>query len=149
MTVARTALVVMERGGDWPARVHRGLDLVALQQENDERQDLFLRRTFDRVTAIEENGGRIYRAALSCNDDLSRATLENRALIARVLLAAVLRVDRGRLFLVGSAASASSLRHALLVLADTLTSALIGTSACVSARFVGGGKRVSRAAVSA
>lgn len=137
-TMARTALIVMERGGDWPEQLlHDGLDLVALRQDNDEREDLFLRRTFDRVRAIEENGGRIHRAALSCNDDMSSATVESRALLARALLGAVLRVDRGRLFLVANAASASSLGLAISALAGTLTLALVGTSACVSALFVG------------
>lgn len=129
----------MECGSDWPARIHRGLDLIALRQEEDEREDALFRRVFDRVRAVEEKGGRIHRAALSCNDDVTSATLESRALIARALLASVLRVEGGRLLLVANASS--PLRLALLALADTLTMALIGTSACVSALFVGRPRR--------
>ena len=134
-TLHGTALVVMERESHWPAAFHGDLDLVARCQEDDEREEFLLRRTVSRVHAIERTGGRIRRAVLSCNDDMTSTTLESRALIARALLSSIVRVDGGNLLLLTR--KSSPLRLAILALADSLATALIGTSACVLTRFVG------------
>jgi len=130
-----TALVVMERGSHWPARCHRGLELVAIQQDEDECEDALLRRTCERIQGIEARGGTILRAVLSCNDDMVSRTLDGRILIARALFASVLRGKRGRLHLV--AQKSAALRFAVLAIAETLAAEIVGTPARISARFVG------------
>ncbi len=77
------------------------------------------------------------RAVLCCNGDGSEASMESRGLLSRALLASVLRVPGGRLYLVTRSASSSRVRFGTLALADTLSASLAGTSASVSALFVG------------
>lgn len=63
--------------------------------------------------------------------------LEDRAPLARALLAEVLRGgDDGRLELLARSAAPNRVKLSLVGLAGTLTEALAGTSVSVSARFV-------------
>lgn len=133
-----SALVVMERGSNWPSRLHRNTaGCVALTQARSELHSELLRRTCDRVRAIERTGQPVALAVLSCNDDATDATLEERGPLARALLGAVLHAEKGRLLLVGRLTASSSLRDALLGLAGTLCEAIAGTSVSVSVLFDG------------
>jgi hypothetical protein len=134
--VSETALAVLERGGRLPTHLHEGLDVVTVRQRHGEPEELLYRRTLERIRAIEETGGTVRRAILSCNEDASSGALEHRALIARALLASVLRAQQGKLLLVAGDRPQSPMRRAIFALADTLTAALSGTSACVTAVFV-------------
>jgi hypothetical protein len=131
-------LVVMEHASEWPAHVSGGTaGCVVLQQESGESHGALLRRTYDRVRAIERVGGAVEVAVMSCNDDASVSALEGRVPLARALLATVLREGKGRLDLVARSDAPNRTRLSLVALAGTLTEALVGTSASVSARFTG------------
>lgn len=130
---APAALVVLERGSNWPAHVHRSTaGCVALVQEANEAHRELLRRTCNRVQAIERTGQSVGLAVLSCNDDTTGGGLEERVPLAWALLRAVLPADKGRLLLLGPRTASATLRVALLGLAGTLTEALAGSSASVS-----------------
>lgn len=131
-------LVVMEHASEWPAPVNGGAaGCVVLRQEPNETDGALLRRTYERVRAIERLGGSIEVAVLSCNDDPSVGALEGRVPLARALLATVLRRSSGRLELMARSSAPDRTRQSLMALAGTLTEALAGTSASVSARFAG------------
>lgn len=126
----------MERGSNWPARLHRSATgCVALTQTQSELRSELLRRTCDRVRAIERTGEPIGLAVLSCNDDATDGTIEERRPLAMALLGAVLHADNGRLLLLGRLTASAYLQDALLRLAGTLREALAGTSASVSVLF--------------
>lgn len=130
-------LVVMEHASAWPAHVNGGAaECVALVQETDEDADDLLRRTYERIRAIERVGGSVEHAVLCCTDDPRRAALEGRVPLARALLTTVLRTREGRLELVTRSSAAARTRQSLLGLAGALTQALAGSSATVTARFV-------------
>jgi hypothetical protein len=132
----RVTLVVLECGSDWPSGVRQDdADCVALAQAPNEPHSALLRRTYDRVRAIEYGGGTVHLAILSCNNDASRTALDGRVPLARALLATVLRTSDGRLILAGRASASDRMRRSLVALAGTLTEALTGTSASVSAVF--------------
>jgi len=131
-----SAFVVMERGSTWPAHLHQSaVGCVALSQGPNEHHGELLRRTRDRVRAVDQTGREIELAVLSCNDDATDSALEERVPLARALLATVLRADRGRLLLLARPSAPPSLRHSLLGLVGTLTEVLAGTSASVSVLF--------------
>ena len=130
-------LVVMECGSDWPARMPptSNSHCVVLSQERNEPQSALLRRTYDRIRAIELGGGIITLAILSCNNDTGRRALEARVPLARALLATIIRADEARLLLVAGSSAPDRTRYSLTALAGTLTGALVGSSASVSALF--------------
>jgi hypothetical protein len=133
-------LVVMEHASAWPAHVNGGVaECVALVQEANEAPGDLLRRTYERIRAIEHVGGSIEHAVLCCSDDPRRAALEGRVPLARALLATILRAGEGRLELLARSSAADRTRQSLLGLAGALTGALAGSSAMVTARFVGAG----------
>ncbi len=132
--MAPVTLVVMERGSDWPARVESStFNVMVLNQERHEPYGVLLRRTYDRICAIERKGGAITFAVLSCND--RRHTLDGRVSLARTLLASLVRHSEGRLVLVGRSDSTDHTRHSLTALAKALTEGLTSTSASVSTLF--------------
>jgi hypothetical protein len=129
-------LVVMEHGSEWPAHVNGGIaGCIALRQESNEDLGGLLRRTYDRVHAIERLGGTVKWAVLSCNTDPSRGALEGRVPLARALLATVLRAGDGRLELLARSSASERTRQSLVGLAGALTLGLVGSSASVSACF--------------
>jgi len=129
-------LVVMEHASEWPSHVNGGTaGCVALRQEPAESRGELLRRTYKHIRAIERIGGAVELAVLSCDDDPNIDVLEGRVPLARALLATVLRAGEGRLDLVAPSGVSGRTRHSLMALAGTLTEALAGTSASVSARF--------------
>ena len=128
-------LVVMEFGSDWPKQLQPSSGCVVLSQERNEPHSELLRRTYVRIRAIEQAGGIVTLAVLSCNNDVARRALEARVPLARALLATVLRANEGRLVLLGRSSAPDRTRHSLMALAGTLTEALTGTSASVSAQF--------------
>lgn len=145
-----SVLVVMERASTWPSSLpHWCKNCVALQQEPSEAYRDLLRRTHDGVRTIERAGGHIELAVLSCNDDASAAALEGRIPVARTLLATVLHAASGKLLLLGRASAPDRLRHSLVALAGTLTEALAGSSASVSALFSGSSPAVRAIRVAA
>jgi hypothetical protein len=131
-------LIVMEHASEWPSHINGGVaGCVAMRQEPDESHGDLLRRTYQRMRSIERAGGSVEVAVLSCSDDPSRGALEGRVPLARALLGTVLRGGRGRLDLTGRSSAPDRTRRSLIALAGTLTEALVGTSASVSARFSG------------
>lgn len=129
-------LVVMEHASAWPAGVRSGsAGCVALRQEPNESLPDLLRRTYSHIRAIELVGGTVHQAVLSCCDDDSVRTTEDRLPLARALLASVLREDHGHLDLVARAGASARTKQSLVALAGTLTESLMGTSASISARF--------------
>jgi hypothetical protein len=132
----RVTLVVLECGSDWPSGVREDhADCIALAQAPNEPPSALLRRTYDRLRAIEQENAAVYVAILSCNNDASRKALEGRVPLSRALLTTVLRVGDGRLLLAGRASASDRTRRSLVALAGTLTEALMGTSSSVSAVF--------------
>lgn len=134
--LAATTLVVLERGSAWPAIPQDGLDLVALQQEEEETSDAFVARALEAVRNVARRGGTIRHAVLSSSDASSLEAHATRLELARALLRAVLPVVQGRLLLVGRATASSPARVDLLAIADELTEALQGTSATISTLFL-------------
>jgi hypothetical protein len=140
--VDRCTLVVMEHGSAWPTHVEAsGGTCVALCQEPHEDHGALLRRAYHRLRAIEGVGGTVVVAVLSCNDDASVPALEGRGPLARTLLATILRTREGRLELVARASISDRTRRSLWGLAGSLTEALAGTTASVSALFLDGEQR--------
>lgn len=141
-------LVVMENGSEWPVHLAgTAAGCVVLRQETGEDEGALLRRTYDRVRAIERSGRRVCRAVLSCSDDGRPAALEARVPLARALLATVLRAGGdGRMDLVGRSKARPRVRSSLVALAGTLTEALAGTTATVSLRFADGPSEAGRQA---
>lgn len=129
-------LVIMEHASAWPAHVTGGVaGCVVLVQDPNEAQCELLRRTYERVGAIERGGGIVKLAVLACNDDPSVRALEARVPLARTLLATVLHGKQGRLDLVARPSAPDRTKLSLVALAGTLTEGLEGTSASVSAWF--------------
>lgn len=146
-TVETFVLVVMEHASEWPAHVTGGVaGCIALVQEPNELRSELLRRTYERVRTIERAGGVVEVAVLTCSDDPSVRTLEGRVPLARTLLSTVLHAQEGRLDLVARASAPDRTKQSLVALAGTLTEALVGKSASVSARFWGGQPSVLRPA---
>jgi hypothetical protein len=134
--VSTFVLVVMEQGSQWPAHLDAATDnCVVLQQDPRETHAALLRRTQDHLRRLERVGDSIEMAVLSCNDDARPGAFEDRALLARALLAAVLQSGNGRLELLARSNAPDRAKLSLVGLAGTLTEALAGTTASVSARF--------------
>ena len=146
--VSTFVLVVLEQGSPWPAHLDAAADnFVILQQAPQERRAALLRPSQDSIRRIERAGDSVGTAVLSCNDDASPGVLEDRAPLARALLAAILRGGNGRLELLARFAAPNRVKLSLVGLAGTLTEPLAGTSVAVSARFVEssrGGRRNAR-----
>ncbi|HSY21065.1 MAG TPA: hypothetical protein VK841_03070 [Polyangiaceae bacterium] len=125
-----SAFVVMERWSSWPADLHRSaVGCVALRQDESElRADLLL-RTRNRIRGMERTGHPPGLAVLSCNEDATDAAFNERLLLGRALLGAVLQADKGCLLLLGRRTRAPC--GDLFALAGLLSEGLVGSSAFV------------------
>jgi hypothetical protein len=124
------ALVVMEPGSAWPGHVGDEETLVVLRSDRD-----MVASARERLATLERARQHVRVAVLACNGAIDHASGIRRAGVAGDLLAAVSRVQSGRLVLTAPPAPAS--RHLcqhLLWLVGTLTDRLRGTSATVTLR---------------
>jgi hypothetical protein len=130
-------LVIMERGSEWPAEIRAGAEsCIVLTQQAGETHEGLLRRTYDRIRAVERLGGRVERALLACNGETRREALEGRVPIARALVSTVRgSTSGGNLVLAGRADASARVRQSLVALAGAATGTLAGSAASVSVLF--------------
>jgi hypothetical protein len=129
------ALVVLERGSQWPDWVGAmDFDVSTLVQSDGEPRSAFFRRVGERIGRAPSPGFGL--AVLAYNDETGEVVTGRRAMLARSLLAAVVGARGGQLILSASdTAASSSLRCELIGMADTLRDAITGTSASITVRF--------------
>jgi hypothetical protein len=133
LTMRAVAFVVMESGNDWPSCVTRNhFEGVVVRQPRNQPNAALIRRTRELVARVRSP---ISLGVLACNGETDEEATERRVTIARLLLAQVLRTQRGRLILSTSTRAPSALRCDLIGLTATLSEALSGSSASVSLRF--------------
>jgi hypothetical protein len=139
------ALVVLERGSQWPDWVGAmDFDVSTLIQSDGEPRSAFFRRVGERIARVPSPG--IGLAVLAYNDETGEVVTGRRAMLSRSLLAAVIGAQGGQLILSASEdAASSSLRCELMGMADALRDAITGTSASITVRFEPA--RVARAKV--
>jgi hypothetical protein len=129
-----TAFVVMEPGAEWPSWVVReDVDVVAVRGPGPDGGTL-TRAVGDRVARV---GRPLSLAVLACNAQTDDEATARRVAITRMLLPAVLEVERGHLIINAAGRSSSALRHQLIGLTGTISEGLHGSSSCVSLRFGG------------
>jgi hypothetical protein len=129
-SVSGTAMIVLERGGEWPAHIDGLTDVVGLSSEADD----LLERTRKKLEALRSSNRAVRVAVLACNSATCDGS-PRRESIARTLLGAVTNAPRGRLILTANEAASTPLRAELLTLAEELRNAARGSSASVSVWF--------------
>ncbi len=127
--MATTSMIVMEPGSDWP-EIEDSTTLVALSPPQSE----LLRRTQDKLRALERVRQNVELAVLACNA-ATGGQAEERSALARALLAAVSRSPHGRLILAAGGHASFELRSELVGLAGRLTQEARDTTAIVSLWF--------------
>jgi hypothetical protein len=126
-----TAMIVMEPGSEWPGQIGDTTNLVAFGHGFDD----LLRKTRDKLGALQRSKQVIRVAVLACNAATGHAAAVGRAQLARALLGAVASTNSGRFVLSASRRTSQPLLQELLALAGALAEELRGTSATVSLRF--------------
>jgi len=122
--MTRTAMIVMESGSDWPGQVGDSTNVVAFSHGDED----LLRRTQERLGALERRREGVRVAVLACNGATGEEAAGRRPL-AKTLLGAV--TIRGRLILSANGRASYQLRQELLTLAEELR----GRTAVVSLLF--------------
>jgi hypothetical protein len=136
-----TGMIVMERGSDWPGPIGDVTNLVAFSQGCDE----LLRKTQEKLEALQRSKQQVRVAILACNSATDDAAARRRAELARILLVAVASATCGRLILCTGGPASRRQVEALLALAEALAEEFRGTTATVSLRFTEGASSVTRA----
>ena len=126
-----TAMIVMERGGDWPGQIGDATNVVAFGQGCDD----LLQSTREKLGTLHRGHQSVRVAVLACGSAEGAVAAGRRAQLARLLLAAVASTTCGRLILSASGCASPQLREEMFSLAGTLTEELGGTTATVSLRF--------------
>jgi hypothetical protein len=128
-------LVVMESNADWPAEIDAyELGCAVLKQELNESYTELVRRTKDSVGSVEEAGGFVRTAILTCGDGRAAAIFAGRAAMSHVLLQAMCRTG-AELRILAPAGTPASSRQRFVALAGELTAELTGNVAAVHLRF--------------
>jgi len=102
-----TAIIVMEPGGEWPGRIDRCTNVVALCESTDD----LLRRTREKLEVLHRARQALRVAVLVCNAAATGADVVRRAQLAHVLLGAAKSRPCGRLILSTTAGASRQLRH--------------------------------------
>ncbi len=124
-------MVVMEPGGEWPGSIDDETNVVALGQSGDD----LLRRTEEKIGALQRGKHGVRVAVLACNAAADDAAFDRRSQLARMLLGAVAGTACGLLVLSARGHASDQLRRELLLLAGELTGELHGKTASISLRF--------------
>jgi hypothetical protein len=119
---ARSLLVAVELGGEWPAGFETAGATVrrVLSQEEGESPALFAGRVADEVENAAARGAMLSLAAIACNERADEAALDARRRMARTLLGTMAGFKTGSVYLTASARTSGRLRHALSSLAAEL-----------------------------
>ncbi len=127
--------VVVESGAGWPSDpAVRGLGCDVVKQEANESYSDLARRAQERIASIEESGGVVRVAVLSCSGDRRPEAFAGRSSLGRGLLGAV-REAGGELRIVAPGSAPVAAWPSFISLADELMGALNGSSATLSLRF--------------
>jgi len=116
-------LIVVELGAEWPALAEMREPVAArrvLAQEEGESPSSFGARVGEALDGLFARGVSLATAVLACNERLDASAVCARAELARTILGAMAKEQRGSLLFSASERASGRLRHAVSSLAGEL-----------------------------
>jgi len=139
----KVLLVVLERGGVWPACVEqcrlRTSETVVLAQGDGETPSQLARRACRRLAVLRQSGRGVDGAAIAAGDTTDQDLVASRCAISQAILRGMREAtDSGkRLWLVAPERANHGTRQELLALAGELTSEFLDPELSISVKFDG------------
>ena len=149
----KVLLVVLERGGAWPACVEecrlRTSETVVLAQGDGETPSELAERACRRLARLSESGKGVEGAAIATGDASDPNQAASRCTISQAILRGMREAtDSGkRLWLVASERSSRGKQHDLLALAGELTSEFVDPELSISVTFGGAQSAPAKAGI--